>query len=390
MIRIFDDVERSDSSPAYDTEDSFHFLNRVSRPEWGRVRELVEEWFAEYPESSQADLRSRFRDNDIGQHYGAWWELYVYTLYRRLGYQVSIHPVLTSTSRQPDFLVTRGDWSMYVECVVYLSVAGPVNGQAAGERSWIFKATNQARNPNFMVDIDIRRAGAERPKASEIVRPLEEWLSSLDPDKVSDQISAGMGVPELVLDDVRGWSIEYGAYPVKPEHRGEEGRLIGTYPMTGAFINDEMLRLRDIVKRKGRHYGVPDIPFMVAVLNTSGFVTDGEVTEALFGTEAVEYIPGDRSSVRRVRQRDGYWRLGPPKRGSRVSAVLLGENIYPWRVVAEMPKLWINPWADLPLSDALPMQTYTAHDTGEVYEARTGTLPNSLFGLSTDWPGFSR
>jgi hypothetical protein len=390
MIRIFDDVQRSDSSPAYDTEGSFHFLNRVARPEWDRVRELVDEWFAEYPETAQADLGSRFQDADIGQHYGAWWELYVYTLYRRLGYEVSIHPVLTGTSTQPDFLVTRGDCSMYVECAVYLSVTGPVRDQGRGERSWIFEATNQAKNPNFMVDIDIRRAAPQRPKASEIIRPLEVWLSSLDPDEVSDQISAGMGVPEFVLD-VRGWSIEYGAYPVKPERRGEEGRLIGVYPMIGTFINDEMLRLRDIVRRKGGHYGQPDKPFVVAVLNTSGFVTQDEVTEALFGSQVVQYYQGDRESVQSVRQRDGYWRQGPPKRGSRVSAVLLGENIYPWRVVAEMPKLWINPWADLPLTETLPMQTYTAYDTGEVYQPQVRTVSSdAVFGLNSDWPGFAR
>ena len=89
-----------------------------------------------------------------------------------------------------------------------------------------------------------------------------------------------MGAPEFVLT-VRGWTIEYGALPVKPESRGERGRLIGSYPMTGGFTGNEMLRYRDIVKRKGQHYGLPDKPFMVAVLNTSAFLEQDEVAEAL-------------------------------------------------------------------------------------------------------------
>jgi hypothetical protein len=132
MTNIFDEFARTDPSPASDTEDPFHFMNRVARPPWDRVRELVNEWFAEYPEASKADLRSRFQDADPGQHYGAWFELYVYKLFRRLGYEMSIHPILATTTRQPDFLVANGDVSMYVECVVSFSVVGPGKGDGGG------------------------------------------------------------------------------------------------------------------------------------------------------------------------------------------------------------------------------------------------------------------
>ncbi|KUI36211.1 hypothetical protein AU194_15965 [Mycobacterium sp. GA-2829] len=136
MSTIFDDIERRDRSPALHTEDSFSFLNRVATPEWQRVRELVDAWYRDYPEASQTDLRGRFRDSDAAQHYGAWWELYVYTLFRRLGYDVAIHPALLTTTRQPDFLVSRGETAMYVECVVALTRMGTISGDGGGERSW--------------------------------------------------------------------------------------------------------------------------------------------------------------------------------------------------------------------------------------------------------------
>jgi hypothetical protein len=239
-----------------------------------------------------------------------------------------------------------------------------------------------------MVDIEIHRSGNQRPKASEIVRPLESWLSSLEPDEVTEQIDAGMGAPKLVLDDVRGWTIEYGAWPVTAESRGERSRLIGSYPITGGFTGNEVLRYRDIVNRKGGRYGLPDKPFVVAVLNTSATNEQDEVAEALFGSRAVEYYEGQPESVRSVRRRDGYWRQGPPKRGARVSAVLDGENIYPWRVTAQLPKLWINPWADKPANAGLPFTTLTAHDTGEVYQTDDGISAHAVFGLDADWPGF--
>jgi hypothetical protein len=68
MTRIFGDFERTDAAPAYDTESSYHFLNRAARPQWELVRDLVEDWFSEYPEDAQADVRNRFQDDDYGQH----------------------------------------------------------------------------------------------------------------------------------------------------------------------------------------------------------------------------------------------------------------------------------------------------------------------------------
>lgn len=128
MFRIFDDFDRTDPAPASDTESSYQFLNRVARPGWDKVRDLVDDWFSGYPIAEQADLRSRLQDDDYVQHIGAWWELYTFTLFRRLGYQVSIHPALVNTSRRPDFLVTCGAASMYVECHKTLS------GEQAGCR----------------------------------------------------------------------------------------------------------------------------------------------------------------------------------------------------------------------------------------------------------------
>lgn len=185
---------------------------------------------------------------------------------------------------KPDFLVTRDGVSMYVECVIFLSGLGPVRGQGDGERSWIFETTNLASNPNSMVDIEIHRSRKERPKASEIVRPLECWLSSVDPDEVAEQIDAEMGAPKLALD-LRGWTIEYGAWPVKAESRGEKSRLIGSYPTTGGFTSNEMLRYRDAISRKGGPYGLPDNPFVVAVLNTAGFLEQDDIAEALSARE---------------------------------------------------------------------------------------------------------
>lgn len=112
-------------------------MNRVDQPLWCRVRGQLEEWFREYPMDAAADLAGRFRDSNPLQHFAAWWELYLFTLYRRLGYSVTVHLTVSGTAKQPDFLVTRGDEELYVEAAAVFS--GIVDESRHGEREgWIY------------------------------------------------------------------------------------------------------------------------------------------------------------------------------------------------------------------------------------------------------------
>jgi hypothetical protein len=68
--------------------------------------------YSEYPDDGD-DLRKRFRKPSADQHFGAWWELWVYTFYSRLGYEVTPHPTMPNGTK-PDFIVSRSGRSTYV------------------------------------------------------------------------------------------------------------------------------------------------------------------------------------------------------------------------------------------------------------------------------------
>jgi len=114
--RLFDDLVLY-GGPARQTESSFHFLNRAAGKAWGAVRELLENWYASYPDET-GDLRMRFRQDDPRQHVAAWWELYIYVLFERLGYAVEVHPAADGTHNKPDFCISKDGEVMYVECTV--------------------------------------------------------------------------------------------------------------------------------------------------------------------------------------------------------------------------------------------------------------------------------
>jgi hypothetical protein len=144
-------------------EDSFSFLNRVSTPFWEEVRRVTEERFSRYPASGAEDLRNAFRSRLPGQHHAAWWELYLHELFRRLGYEIEIHPELADSSKTPDFLLQKGEARLYVEAAAVFS--GVVARDIRNAPGWLLDAINTAKSPNFFVRL-IEVAG----KSDQIVR----------------------------------------------------------------------------------------------------------------------------------------------------------------------------------------------------------------------------
>jgi hypothetical protein len=172
----------------------------------------LEGWYCEYPDSDN-DLRNRFQSQREDQHYGAWWELYIHTFYRRLGYAVDVHPMMPNGTK-PDFLVTPGGVSTYVECK-----AIPAKPRSPHE-AWILDCTDKARHSDFLLELDIEQEGTEQPKADAIRTALERWLNTLNADEVLADYSAGRDLPSSTFD-VKDWRLTYTAYPVDPENRGE-------------------------------------------------------------------------------------------------------------------------------------------------------------------------
>lgn len=58
--RLFDDLERTDARPAGYAEPSFDHLNRRAGHAWNHIRDLLEDWFSQFPIEGCADLQGRF------------------------------------------------------------------------------------------------------------------------------------------------------------------------------------------------------------------------------------------------------------------------------------------------------------------------------------------
>ena len=96
-MKLFDTFERTNSKPADYSEKQFKFLNRSARKRDARIRELLEEWFAEYPTDDQHELKRRFESINAQSYESAFFELSLHAILKRLGCKSTPHPELSET-----------------------------------------------------------------------------------------------------------------------------------------------------------------------------------------------------------------------------------------------------------------------------------------------------
>ena len=383
--KLFDKFARADPRPAHYTEDSFSFLNRVNGAFWERLREELEDWFKEYPEPDSSDLRARFRSPKKDQHWAAWWELYLFRLFSRLGYEIDVHPTVDGTKGTPDFVMRKSERSFYVEGLTVFS--GVVEeGRDEIREAWVLDIVNEVKSSLFSVFIEFQEVGAERPPTRPIVRQVEEWLERLDPDEVAGIIEGGNEPPALLVE-VRDWAFTLEAFPVRPGYRHEPpDRLIGAGPISGGLVDDTD-RLRAALRRKSARYRVLGEPLVFAVLSVSGFAGATDFEQALGGQRAVQYRQDGTRQARMIRLKDGLWISAEGPRARHVSAALTASHISPSRFTGQLPRLWLNPWAENCFREKLPFPIAQISQDGSVEYTDVTTDAAEIFGLPANWPG---
>jgi hypothetical protein len=184
------------------------------------------------------------------------------------------------------------------------------------------------------------------------------------------------------------WRIRFTAMLITDRKFLKSNPRIILFGPSGFRIVDDHTQFGDSLRRKASRYGELDKPFVLALQCTRIATNDGELALALFGgTTGGKYstngvLPGDMPD-----DMNGLWasRNGPRARG--ISAVLSGLHIAPHTVASASPKLFLNPWATMPLEFELPFQKIELNTNTGVLETTQATMPiHKFMGLSSDWP----
>jgi hypothetical protein len=273
---------------------------------------------------------------------------------------------------------------MYVEAAVVFN-----RDENSDAWNWVCDRVNDAKNPDFMVDLEIPTQGKQRPAARKIIDPLEEWLATLDADRALADQAARRPMPHMQLP-AGDWVLDYTAAPVSPDRRGIGRRLIAIYPTPPASWGKDSARLRKTLSKKGSKYNELDKPLdkpLVAAIASWSSIDEFDLRNTLFGSVQIAYPVSPQDAPRPVRKLDGYWRPGTDPRGTRISAVLFGDTMRAWTVASRpLPQLWINRWATTPIPDVPPFATHGVDAEGNFVTGAATRTAADVFGLPPEWP----
>ena len=171
-------------------EDNWGYLDRSGRVEAKRVRDFLNMWVSEYPDTDRAELIARITSGDNRHFQSAIFQLVLFALLRSLGCTITVHPVLPNGSAaRPDFLiVTPQGESIYLEAVL-ASEYSEADAAARKRTSAVLNSIEKIESPNFFLGIKAD-GNPERPPGSKNLRnELERWLGTLDPDIVANDVT---------------------------------------------------------------------------------------------------------------------------------------------------------------------------------------------------------
>jgi hypothetical protein len=338
---LFHTGERTNLAPAKASDLDHSYVDNSARPAFAIIRELLESWYADYPDVGKDDLAKRFHTSTLSTYSGAFFELYCHALLRAHGYRVELHPE-TATGRCPDFLVCDDSGPIfYLEATVALPAT---EDQATASRDdQLNDCINSMQLPNLFLGRAVRRYGEKQLSCKKLkdflYRTVEEFArdeTSLSSDEIFEYRS----------DD---WEIDFRFFPCStPSGDAESHRPLGVSSGPVSYPQPHVGLLKSLRKKAGK-YGVVDLPFLVAVNCLHEHTENEDIAMALLGSNL------------------SFW-LGPVgPQNTRISGVVVADHIMPWTVGSHRAQLWLNPFAShkLPV-DALQLPRYSWNELGEV------------------------
>jgi len=382
LIKLFDITSEFIDGPSDNNENSFDYYHKSTRKDIRIIRETIENWFSTYQNSEKKELKNRFKkDFD-----SAFYELFLYEMFNKLGFSITIHPNLKDSTKRPDFLIEKDDIQSYVEAKVCYDKS---QEEMAFERlqNQFFDNLNKVRIKGFLLRIEeIEFKTKRQPSAKELISKIETEVNNLDPKIITlDMEKFGFdGCPKINFenDDLK---IILQPMPLIESRRDKiSENPIGMFPIE-TYWGGGKESLRDSISKKVKRYSKFEIPYLICVNALGKKTTDKlDVENAIWGS--LKYTFSDYKNIedgKMSRESDGIFYNSGKKKLTNVSGVFVSK-VFPSNV--PNAKYWIyeNPFADNRLDFKRLNLIYNYIDDKE-RDGVTGENLDAVFGISKEW-----
>ena len=386
-MKLFSSKPRTNLDPSSLTEPKYYYLDRSARIEAKRIRQRLQKWYDDFPDPT-GDLLARFRSLNNVQHRGAAFELYVYSILKKLGYTITIHPD-TSTSKhtKPDFKIKDKSGNIcYVEAVS-VSEHRPNESSKISRKNVVYDIIQKVRSDDFLLFTQEHGSPETPPKARQLKSQLEKWLSSIDFQNAELMYNSGgfTSLPRYYWDH-ENWEIEFTAIPRRNNvSLGNIAQRIGVKMGEVELISDQ--DLKNAILSKGKKYGRLDAPLIVfANANRFNFHKENECN-ILFGDEQIVFDPTHpEAKPTSTRAKNGVWISSKGIRYRRISAVAFCPDVNPWSMANRNIQVYMHPDSYYSISGSiLQLSTVRVDESGKI-EYIEGKHPRNILTLPIGWP----
>jgi len=296
----------------------------------GRLR--LNAWLRDWNFQDKKDLLARLNSKSAADHDGALWELYLNSLFKRLGFHVERDP-LKAQGKTPDFLISRYGKRFYVEAT---SVSrGPSSPTQKHWNNLVYKVDAIERD-DYSITFHPSQTSNKSPRPTQVIKQINAFLDSLDYEEICR--SSTWNRPEFLVND-NGWEIRVSPIPKAP--KGESLFFIAICGSADSGLISDLEDLRSKISKKRKRYGQLNAPFIIAILENSfaGSNDRWHRFGALFGNEALQI--SSNGETKSIRIENGIW--SARKKESYVEGLLLVDRLQTTFSNLGLPELWINP-----------------------------------------------
>src|SRR5258708_27401873 len=270
-LSLFESVVQSDdymkqSEPMYD------FLNRSAWAKSEQIRNLLEQWYREYPSKQQNDMCQRFRSRDDLQHYGAFFELYCSALLHKQRYTIEAHPN-SSKSTNPEFLVfSKNTPLFYFEARI--ATPGAIDLYNQVWLKFLEDALNCIDSPDFHIHLDINYLPSKTRSAISVKQVqtfVENFLKKHDHHEVTESLRRRNQSYLLIKRWVEEeWDFLLELSPKSSRQQKQPGHHSLSdvlFPCQWAYDveQSELKMLTNAIKDKANRYGDFRLPYIVGI-----------------------------------------------------------------------------------------------------------------------------
>ena len=363
MEELFDSFIRTRTTRSDHRESTYKFLNESAWPSAEYFRNVICEWYKFFPKDYS--FFQQFTSLNDNQHYSAFFELYMFTMCRKLGYEVDYHQPIGT--RKIDLTLKKGNLVIQSDCV--LSGEPNVNHSILSMEKEITDIIEQIESPLFWISIDFVTTSSKMPRVSRIRKMVENEVAKLEKgDSDTNRISYS--------EDE--WEISFRFRHKSPAVQ----RTLGSVSTSqgGGFIDGKSMEVlrKTLNAKRGSTYGV-ETPYVIAVNSMNWSLNFELIKGVLFGNMPID---GYQSNLF---VKNPFFYMNEPQ-NTTVSGIIITHGLCSFNMSSVKIELWENPWAKYPITNELielPRNVPIINNSGTVEKIirRPGKKVNDILGI---------